>query len=95
MKYDKIRLSGSKLSELNKRIHERDAHICILCGRSVLPGEKFHHYPQGADKNDREECGVLLCMSCHHDAHHSGRVKEIKEKVAAYLERLYGGVEGG
>ena len=91
MKYARIRLKGKPLAELNRRIHERDSHVCIICGGFVALGEKFHHYPQGADKNDREECGVLLCQTCHYDAHHSGRVKEIKEKVAAYLERLYGG----
>lgn len=90
MKYPVIRLRGKALSELNKRIHERDAHVCVICGRFVMLGEKFHHYPQGAEKNDREECGVLLCQQCHYDAHHSGRVKEIKRKVAAYLGRLYG-----
>lgn len=89
-KVKRVRLKGKALKELNDRIHERDNHKCIICGAEVDPGEKFHHYPQGADKQDKEECGVLLCYTeCHQQAHHGPHSAEIKQQVKWYLQKLY------
>ena len=48
MKTKKVKLYGEKLRKLNTAIHERDGNCCIICGRYVDPGEKFHHEPCGA-----------------------------------------------
>lgn len=31
-----IRLKGQKLAKLNERIHQRDQHKCIYCGKKYL-----------------------------------------------------------
>lgn len=89
-KTKKVRLKGKKLRELNAAIHERDGHSCIICGRHVDPGEKFHHEPGGADKSDVIEQGVTLCFDCHRERHFGPSGPEIKEKCRAYLAGLYG-----
>jgi hypothetical protein len=88
-KHSKIRLKGPKLAALNKAIHERDGDCCILCGRYVDLGVKFHHCPQGADKQDRIECGVVLCDYCHHDIHFGEMLQTLKRQVKDYLKNLY------
>lgn len=89
-KKKRIRLTGEKLRRLNDAIHERDGHCCILCGRYVQPGEKFHHEPGGADKSDVIEQGVTLCMSCHHKRHFGPNSRAIKKRIEKYLSGLYG-----
>ena len=89
-KNKRIRLRGEKLRRLNDAIHERDGHCCILCGRYVHPGEKFHHEPGGTDKSDVIEQGVTLCMSCHRDRHFGPNSQDIKRKIERYLYDLYG-----
>ena len=85
-KTKRIRLKGKKLRELNAAIHERDGHCCIICGRYVDPGEKFHHEPCGAEKSDEIDKGVLLCFDCHKERHFGPKSKEIKTKIEEYLE---------
>lgn len=87
----RIRLKDKALAKLNSDIYERDGGVCIICGRFVMPGTKFHHYKQGANKEDIIENGVLLCNECHYQAHF-GEVQKYKEKVGKYLNSLY---EGG
>lgn len=83
------RRKGKPLSELNTQIHTRDKNACILCRRSVLPDEKFHHEPQGARKQDREECGVLLCQDCHYERHFGSNTKEYRNRCEEYLTKRY------
>lgn len=85
----RIRLKGKALAKLNSDIYERDGGVCIICGRFVMPGTKFHHEPCGSRKSDEIEKGVLLCGGCHHQRHF-GEVKVYRRKVKAYLEGLYG-----
>ena len=82
-----IRLAGKALSALNAAIHERDGG-CIICGAWVDPGEKFHHVRRGKDKEDRIECGVILCYRCHQAAH-GKLLAENRRKCIAYLARLH------
>lgn len=84
-----IRLKGKKLRELNDEIFLRDNHKCIICGRWVEEGQKFHHEPCGAAKSDELEKGVVLCRDCHFARHSGKNSREIKEKVRAYLNMLY------
>ena len=89
-KVKRVRLIGRALAALNDAIHERDDNKCIVCGSWIDPGEKFHHEPGGsANKEDRLECGVLLCSDCHHERHFGDRGREIKEKCMEYLLDLY------
>lgn len=88
-KQKRIRLHGDALRELNDAIYERDGGRCIICGRYVEPGTKFHHVLQASYKTDEIEYGVLLCPECHHRAHFVD-VRNIKQKCLAYLERKYG-----
>lgn len=93
VKNKKVRLKGKALSKLNDDIHERDGHTCIIagCGRFVLPGEKFHHEPCGPDKEDRIECGVLLCFDHHYERHSGKNSRQVRRECEAYLNALYGG----
>lgn len=88
----KKRLKGKALSKLNEDIHDRDGDTCIIsgCGRFVLPGEKFHHEPCGIDKEDRIECGLLLCSDHHYERHFGKNSLEIKRECVNYLTQLYG-----
>ena len=88
-KTKRIRLHGRALAALNAEVHDRDNDCCIFCGEGVDPGEKFHHYPQGADKQDRKECAVTACGKCHDLAHFSELVQEFKDKCESYLRKLY------
>ena len=88
-KHKKIRLKGKALKQLNNKIYNRDNGCCIICGIIVAEGTKFHHVNQGADKEDIISNGVVLCMDCHYKAHHSDKVKEIKQKCIDYLVSIY------
>jgi len=93
-KTKQIKLKGRALAALNAEVHSRDKG-CILCGAWVDPGEKFHHYPQGADKQDRIEGGVVLCRTCHDAAHFGEFIKMIKRQIEDYLRGLYPEYWGG
>ena len=91
-KYSKdkrIRLKGKALAKLNSDIYERDGGVCVICGRFVMPGTKFHHEPCGINKSDEIKKGPLLCNACHHQRHF-GAVKEYRRKVRTHLEGLHG-----
>jgi hypothetical protein len=91
-----IRLKGKKLAQLNQDIHERDGYRCIIkgCGRHVLLGEKFHHEPCGAYKEDRIEKGCCLCY-LHHQMRESKDGADIKRQCEEYLAGLYPNVWTG
>lgn len=84
-----IRLKGKKLLELNECIHERDNYQCIVCGAYINLGEKWHHEPQGANKEDTEEKGLLLCYRHHNERHFGKNSRKIREKCEEYLRRKY------
>lgn len=88
-KVKRVRLRGKKLKQLNSKIFERDGHKCVVCGRWVAVGFKFHHEPCGSDKSDEVEKGVVLCPECHFMRHNGKNSQEIREKILAYLKRLY------
>jgi len=85
-----IRLKGAKLAELNKVIHERDGYTCIIkgCGRHVSLGEKFHHEPPGAYKEDLIYKGCTLCY-LHHQLREGNEAAAVKEECQDYLRGLY------
>ena len=83
-----IRLNGKKINELNKVIHERDGR-CILCHKWVSIEEKFHHQKFGIHKQDRIECGCILCYSCHQEVHFGKNSKCLQQKIEDYLTDLY------
>lgn len=87
-KHKHIRLHGQAVKELNDRIHERDGHCCVLCGKPVDDGEKWHHvYFGNGNKNDVEEEGVTLCMDCHTLAHGPDS-RDIRIVLSQYLEAV-------
>ena len=90
MKTKKVKLYGEKLRKLNTAIHERDGNCCIICGRYVDPGEKFHHEPCGALKSDEISKGVTLCYDCHQERHCGTGSRVVKEQIKEYLQGLYG-----
>ena len=90
MKTKKVKLYGEKLRKLNTAIHERDGNCCIICGRYVDPGEKFHHEPCGALKSDEISKGVTLCYDCHQERHCGAGSRIVKEQIKEYLQGLYG-----
>ncbi|MBP2654989.1 MAG: hypothetical protein H6Q73_2558 [Firmicutes bacterium] len=85
-----IRLKGKKLAELNKAIHERDSYTCIIkrCNRHVPLGEKFHHEPPGAYKEDIIYKGCILCYS-HHQLREGNEAVKVKKECQDYLRGLY------
>lgn len=89
-KHKTIRLTGKKLNQLNKDIHERDGYTCIIpgCIRHVPLVEKFHHEPCGVYKEDVIEKGVLLCYM-HHQMRESKHSEDVKLKCEEYLRLLY------
>ena len=88
-KKNAVRLKGEALRKLNIAIHERDSNRCIVCGRHVESGEKFHHEKKTGLKNDVMEEGVTLCIACHYDRHFSERLQTIRDKCREYLKNLY------
>ena len=93
-KAKRIHLHGPALKALNTAIHERDGNKCIICGRYVHPGEKFHHEPPGAGRSDEIEKGVTLCFDCHAARHFGAASRLIRAQIVTYLEKLYGGSDG-
>ena len=89
-KEKRVSLHGNKLKQLNSEIFERDGHKCVVCGRWVAIGFKFHHEPCGADKSDEIEKGVVLCRECHFERHNGKNSQEIRKKIVDYLKGLYG-----
>lgn len=89
MKTKLVHLHGEKLRKLNMAIHERDNNCCIICGRYVQPGEKFHHEPCGAMKSDEINKGVTLCYDCHAARHFGKNSNEIKSQIKEYLASIY------
>ena len=89
-KEKRVRLHGNRLKQLNSEIFERDGHKCVVCGRWVAVGFKFHHEPCGIDKSDEIEKGVVLCRECHFERHNGKNNQEIRKKIVDYLKGLYG-----
>ena len=83
-----VRITGKKMAELNAAIHQRDSG-CVLCRRWVDPGEKFHHEPCGPFKQDRVDCGVILCGNCHHERHFGQNPNDFRDRIERYLGGLY------
>lgn len=95
-KIKRIRHKGNPLKELNKKVHERDGYTCIIkgCDRPVVLGEKFHHEPCGAAKEDKIEKACLLCSHHHYIRHHGKEgLREVKRQCIEYLSNLYQGPE--
>jgi hypothetical protein len=92
-KHRPIRLTGKKLRTLNNAIHVRDGHHCVICQAYVPDDTKFHHEPIGANKEDRMECGVVLCDRCHFERHNGLGGLKVKFKVEEYLDGIYGGCQ--
>lgn len=89
-KAQRIRLKSKALKQLNNAIFIRDGHGCVICGRFVVDGTKFHHEPCGANKSDEISKGVVLCNDCHYERHHGKRLIEYRAKIVEYLRRIYG-----
>ena len=89
-KREKVRLTGKALKKLNEDIYNRDSRHCIICETWIEEGTKFHHEPQGANKQDRVEGGVMLCGSCHWERHFGKETQDYKERCEEYLRGLYG-----
>ena len=87
-KHKAIRLHGDKLNKLNERVWTRDEGCCVICGSCVPWGTKMHHEPQGANKQDKEECALLLCNKCHSERHFGSNSKIYKEKCKEYLMKV-------
>lgn len=94
-KHRAVHLTGKKMRALNEAIHERDGHHCIVCHAYVPDDVKFHHEPCGPYKEDRIECGVVLCDRCHFERHNGLGGIKVKFKVEEYLNSLYGGDGNG
>ena len=91
-KHKHIKLHGKAVKELNDRIHERDGHCCVLCGKPVDDDEKWHHVNFGnGNKNDVEEEGVTLCMDCHKNKAHGEDSRGIRVVLLQYLEAVNDG----
>ena len=90
MKFQKnklVRLKGKAQLALMALVYERDKHCCVVCGRWVKDGTKYHHEPCGAGRKSDEIGKVaLLCDECHYKRHHTEEAMAIKEKVERYLE---------
>lgn len=89
-KTKRVRLKGRALSRLNSAIHGRDHDKCVVCGAWVHPSVKFHHEPCGINKSDEEQKGVVLCAVCHFQRHNGTNSREIRGRIEAYLDNIYG-----
>lgn len=92
-KTKRVRLKGQALNALNNAIHERDGDKCVICGKYVDRGQKWHHVYFGSGrKSDVIEEGVTLCYGCHQDTHFNADVmKENTRKCIEYLDNIYKG----
>jgi len=91
-KTKRYRLKGEPLKQFNKQVHDRDGYTCIIkgCDRPVVLGEKFHHEPCGATKEDRIERACLLCFHHHYIRHHGKEgLKEVRTQCVEYLSERY------
>lgn len=71
---------------LNEKIHERDEHSCLLCGRWVEEGVPYHHIvfkSQGG--GNVVENGATLCLGCHTKAH-GPEARVIRRMLLARIE---------
>lgn len=90
-KTKKIRLTGKAQKELVEAVYKRDNHCCIVCGRWVEEGHKYHHEPaKSHGGQDIIEHAALLCEGCHYKRHHGPEGYLIKETVENYLNAKYG-----
>ena len=85
----RVCLKGKALSDLNRKIHNRDHNRCVICGAWVDPAKKFHHEPCGINRSDEEQKGVVLCDACHFQRHSGKNSREIREKIREYLKKCY------
>lgn len=76
--------------KINDLIQDRDGNQCVLCGKWVCPGQKYHHviFRSQGGKSEISN-GVALCIRCHGLAH-GPEAKGIRERLKRYLEGLYG-----
>lgn len=88
LKEKRVKLKGKALRELNDAIHDRDHNQCVICGRWVDIGEKFHHEPCGSRKSDEINKGVTLCGDCHFKRHFSKECNQVKGKIESYLRQV-------
>lgn len=88
-KENRIRLKGKALKSLNDAIFSRDDNCCIICGRYVQSGTKFHHEPNGSSKSDEIHKGVVLCEQCHFERHFTENCMILKKKILSYLQAIY------
>lgn len=90
-KKKKIRLTGKAQQKLVDDVYKRDGHCCVVCGRWVEKGHKYHHEPpKSHGGQDIIEHAALLCDLCHFIRHNGPNSNEIKEAVESYLNKLYG-----
>jgi hypothetical protein len=78
-----------KIKVLQESIFDRENDKCVLCHRWVSRAEKFHHQRFGIYKQDRIECGAVLCYQCHQDLHFGNNSKQLQNEVELYLAGLY------
>jgi len=84
-----IRLAGKPLAALNAEIHNRDNNSCVLCGRWVDPGEKFHHITfKSQGGGDTVDNGATLCQDCHLPKAHGPEAAGVREKLKEYIGRV-------
>lgn len=90
-KQKKIRLKGKAQQELVEAVYKRDGHCCVVCGRWVEEGHKYHHEPaKGKGGQDIIEHAALLCDDCHYIRHHGANGWKVRESVEKYLNEKYG-----
>lgn len=89
-KHVRARLHGKKLKSLYDDVYSRDGGKCVICGKPIEYGVKFHHEPCGPYKEDMKEKTVMLCQRCHYCRHNMAAGEEIRAKCTAYLKGLYG-----
>ena len=85
-----MKLAGKKLKAIYDKIYARDGGRCVVCGRPIEYGVKFHHEPCGCDRSDEENKVLMLCAECHYKRHHTGELAEMREACREYLRSLYG-----
>jgi len=59
-----IRLHGQAMSDLRRRVFDRDGNCCVDCGGTNWL-ELSHNIPRGCGGSDTEENTACRCRACH------------------------------
>lgn len=88
-KHKPLRLTGPAKRDLQAQVRNRDNYICQVCGIFTL-GPPHHEPPVSQGGEDKAECMITLCMSCHDIRHNRKGSREMRDRIVKRLAEING-----